>query len=84
MHLLCNAVIPSEDTKTLEIIICQKSEKAPPITNVDLECLIEKIDGCKKILKIYPQQKQVITFYQVFQMSTIFCCRSVMQIEVNI
>ena len=52
---VCNAIIPSERTKTFEINICQKSEKAPPITYV--ECLIEKIDGCKKILKIHPQQK---------------------------
>ena len=35
----------------------QKSYKAPFLIYADLERLIEKIDGCKKILKIHPQQK---------------------------
>ena len=39
--------MPSEDTKILEFIQYQKSNKAPFITDADLECLIEKIDGCK-------------------------------------
>ena len=67
MHLLCNAVIPSEDTKTLEINICQKSEKAPPVTNVDLECLIEKIDGCKKILKFIHNRNKSSHFIRFFK-----------------
>ena len=37
----------SEDTKTLEFNQYQKSDKAPFIIYADLECLIEKIDGCK-------------------------------------
>ena len=33
--------------KTLKYYQYQKSNKAPFITYADLECLIEKIDGCK-------------------------------------
>ena len=43
-----NIVMPSEDTQVLEFIQYQKSDKAPFIIYADLECLIEKIDGCKK------------------------------------
>ena len=39
--------MPFEDTKTVEINQYQKSDKAPFIIYADLECLIEKIDGCK-------------------------------------
>ena len=35
----------------------QKSDKVPFIIYADLECIIEKIDGCKIILKIHLQQK---------------------------
>ena len=42
-----NVVIPSEDTKILEFNWYQKSDKAPFTIHADLECLIEKIDGCK-------------------------------------
>ena len=42
-----NAIIPSEDTEMLEINQYQKSDKAPFIIYEDLECIIEKIDGCK-------------------------------------
>ena len=38
----------SEDTKILESNQYQKSDKAPFIVYADLECLLEKIDGCKK------------------------------------
>ena len=37
----------SEDTKILELNQYQKSNKVPFIIYADLECLIEKIDGCK-------------------------------------
>ena len=43
----CNVVIPSEDTKILEFNQYQKSDKPRFITDADLECLIQKIDGCK-------------------------------------
>ena len=37
----------SKDTKIQEFNQCQKSDKAPFIIYADLECIIEKIDGCK-------------------------------------
>ena len=37
----------SEDTKILEFNQYQKSDKAPFIIYAELECIIEKIDGCK-------------------------------------
>ena len=37
----------SEDTKLLEFNQYQKSDKAPFIIYVDLECSIENIDGFK-------------------------------------
>ena len=37
----------SEDTKILKFNQYQKSDKAPFIIYADLECIIEKIDGCK-------------------------------------
>ena len=43
----CNVVLPSKDTKILEFNQYQKSDKTPFIIYSDLECLIEKIDGCK-------------------------------------
>ena len=39
--------MPSQDTKILEFNQYQKSDKAPFIIYVDLECIIEKTDGCK-------------------------------------
>ena len=43
----CNIIMPSEDSKILEFNQYQKSDKAPFIIYADLECLIEKTDGCK-------------------------------------
>ena len=43
----CNVIMLSEDTKILEINQYQKSDKAPFIIYEDLECITEKIDGCK-------------------------------------
>ena len=39
--------MPSECTKTLEFNQYQKSVKAPFIIYADLECILEKTDGCK-------------------------------------
>ena len=39
--------MPSENTKILEFNQYLKSDKAPFIMSADLECIIEKIDGCK-------------------------------------
>ena len=41
------AVMPSEDTKILEFNHHQKYDKASFVIYADLECLIEKIGGCK-------------------------------------
>ena len=49
--------MPSEDTKILEFNQYQKSDKATFIIYADLEFIIERIDGCKK----------VTIFHQVFQ-----------------
>ena len=43
----CNITMLSEDTKILKFNQYQKSDKAPFIIYADLECIIEKIDGCK-------------------------------------
>ena len=43
----CNVVMPSEDTEILKFNQYQKCDKISFIIYVDLECLIEKIDGCK-------------------------------------
>ena len=43
----CNVIIPSEDTKILGFNQYQKSDKVQFIIYADLECIIEKIDGCK-------------------------------------
>ena len=37
----------SKDTKILKFNQYQKSDKIPFIIYADLDCLIEKIDGCK-------------------------------------
>ena len=44
----CNVIIPFGDTKTLEFNQYQKSDKVIIFSiYTDLECMIEKIDGCK-------------------------------------
>ena len=42
-----NVNIPCDGTKILEFNQYQKSDKEPFIIYADLECIIEKIDGCK-------------------------------------
>ena len=39
--------MPYEDTKILEFNQNQKFDKAPFIIYADLECIVEKTDGCK-------------------------------------
>ena len=43
----CNVIMPSEDIKILKFNHWQRSDKAPFIIYADLECIIEKIDGCE-------------------------------------
>ena len=45
----CNVIMSFEETKILEFNQYEKSDKAPFIIYADLECIIEKIDGCKNI-----------------------------------
>ena len=43
----CNIAVPSINTKVLEFDQYQKPYKVLFVIYVDLECLIEKNDGCK-------------------------------------
>ena len=52
----------SDDTKILEFIQYQKSDKAPFTIYADFECIIEEIDGCKN----NPENSFSI-FHQLFQ-----------------
>ena len=54
---ICNAIMPSEDTKILEFNQNQKYDKAPLIICADLECITKWLMGVKIILKIHLQQK---------------------------
>ena len=42
-----SSVLNSEDTEILEFTQYKIPDKAPSIIHAYLECLIEKIDGCK-------------------------------------
>ena len=44
---VCNDVMPSKNTKILEINQYQKSDKSSFIIYADIEYLIENIDGCE-------------------------------------
>ena len=67
----------SEDTKILEINQYQKSDKAPFIIYADLECIIEKIDGCKNNPKNLSATKVTEHIPSDFSMSTISSSRSI-------
>ena len=43
----CSVTMPSEGTKILESNQYQKPEKSPFVVYAYLECIPEKIDGCK-------------------------------------
>ena len=60
----CNFILLSEDTKVLEF---NQYQNITIHYSEDLECIIEKADKSKKILKIHLQQKLADTFHQVFQ-----------------
>ena len=65
--------MPSEDTKILEFNQYQKHDKAPYIVYADLECIIEKIDGCKHL----STTKKSEHIPSAFSMSTISLFRSI-------
>ena len=68
--------MPSEYTKILEFTQYQKSDKAPFIINRDLECIIEKIDGCKNNPENSSTSKVSEHIPSGFSISTIFSFRS--------
>ena len=49
--------MPSEDTKRLRFSENQISDKAPFIIYAGLECIVEKIDGCKNNLENSSKKK---------------------------
>ena len=69
--------MPSENTKMLEFNQYQKSDKAPFIIYADLECIIEKIDGCKNNPKNSSTTKVSEYIPLVFSMSAISSFRSI-------
>ena len=59
--------MPSEDTKILEFNQYEKSDEASFIIYADLECIIEKIDGCKNNPENSSTTKVSEHIHQVFQ-----------------
>ena len=51
--------MPDEDNKILKYNHGEKSLKAPFMIYADLECLLEKMDSCKIILKHLTQRKKI-------------------------
>ena len=74
--IFCNIVMPS-DTKILEFNQYEKSDKVPFIIYADLECIIEKIDGCKNNPENSSKTKVNEHFPSGFSMSTISSFRSI-------
>ena len=73
----CNVNMPSDDTKILEFNQYQKSDKAPFIIYADLECIIEKIDGCKSNPENSSTTKVSKHIPSGFSLSTISSFRSI-------
>ena len=69
--------MPSEGTKILEFNQYQKYDKAPFIIYADLECGIEKIDGCKNNPENSSTRKTSEHIPSGFSMSTISLFRSI-------
>ena len=69
--------MPSEDTKILELNQYQKFDKVPFIIYVDLECLIEKINGWKNNPESSSTTKVSKYILSGFSMSTISLFRSI-------
>ena len=78
----------SEDIKILEFNQYQKSDEVPfiiyAICYYDLECTIEKIDGCKNNPKNSSTTKVGKHYSSGFSMSTISSFKSLMYAEVKI
>ena len=67
----------SDYTKILEFNQIQKSDKASFIVYIDLECITEKIDGCKNNLKNLSTRKVSEHIPSGFLMSVISSKRSI-------
>ena len=68
--------MPFEETKILGFLQYQKCDKAPCIIHADLECIIEKIDGCKNNPQKLSTTKVSKHNPSAFAMSTISSFRS--------
>ena len=73
----CNVIMSSKDTKILEFNQQQESDKAPFIIYANLECIIEKIDGCKNNSENWFTAKVSEHIPSGFSMSTISSFRSI-------
>ena len=69
--------MPSENTKILEFDQYRKSDKAAFITHADLECILEKIDGCKNNPENSSKTNVNKHIPSGFSMSTILSFRSI-------
>ena len=72
----CNIIRPSKDAKILEFNQFKKSDKAPFLIYAYLDCLIEKIDGCKNNPQNSFTTKVSQHISSGFSMSTISLFRS--------
>ena len=69
--------MPSEVTKISEFNQYKKSDKAPLNIYEDIECIIEKIDGCKNNPKNTSTSKVSEHVPSTFSMNTISSFRSI-------
>ena len=69
--------MPFQDTKILEFNQYHKSDKALFIIYADLECILEKIDGCKNNLETSSTTKLSKNIPSTFSMYTISSFRSI-------
>ena len=72
-----NVIMPSEDTKIVEFNQYQKSGKTSLIIYGDLDCIIERNDGCKNNSENSFTTKVSKNSQSGFSMSTISSCRSI-------
>ena len=77
IKIFCYVIIPSDHTKILEFYQYQKSDKALFIIYADLECVIDKTDGCKNNLENSSTIKISEHILSSFSMSTISSFRSI-------
>ena len=73
----CNVIMPFEDSKILEFNQYQKSDKVSFIIYLDLECIKEKMDGCKNNPKNLSKTKVSKHISPGFSISTILSFRRI-------